>query len=256
MTSPRTSSLLVWHSLHNKFKLNMPLIALTCTLLLAKCTLLASANSVPPEQMYTNVTGSSTPASPASLAGDVNDKSSSLWTQLGSIIKNILGAVHCSSHASEIMERITWCWDNFDRDSRDYSQHELVNGAGCCLYGQFKYCVNERVKQLCIESAANVTSSAVDYLRILMNSNCMDDSTPYPSNECDAILFPSRTIEGIFGLIIAVSVFTLIILSIAVMVIMISKRSKHREHYQALWLEDMDQRPSSPANSDHEIWWQ
>lgn len=189
--------------------------------------LVTSANDVSPDQSLNNTSSSPLPS-------DLSNKSSTAWTQLGTIIKNVLGAFHCSTHSREITERIIWCWDNFDRDSRDYSQHELMKGTGCCLYGQFKYCVNERVRQLCIESAANVTSTALDYLKVLMNSNCIDENTPYPSNECDALLFPSRTIEGIFGLLIAATIFTLIILSIATMVIMISKRSKHREQYQAL----------------------
>lgn len=221
----------LWFNFHKKFKnnyyYNMSLIAFTLMLLFTK-SVSATTSSKDIVDIQSSTIGTiSTPT-------DLNDKSSDSWTQLGSLIKNILGSFNCLSKADEVMDRIIWCWDNFDTNSRDYSSNELVKGAGCCLFGQFTYCVNERVKQICIESAANVTKIAVSKLKVLITSKCLNESTPYPTDECDALLFPSRTLEGIFGLLIAVTVFTLVILSIASMVVVISKRSKHREHYQAL----------------------
>lgn len=163
------------------------------------------------------------------------DLPSNYWTIFGDILKNAFHWETCSTKISSIVDAVSWCWESFDEDVNYFSKHELSNGAGCCIKGKFDYCIKYKVDALCPGATANVTETAISYLRVFMRTTCPDQVNPdYPTIECDTILSPAQTWVGIIGLILAVSIFSTFMAVLVFLILLISKRVRSRDSYMSI----------------------
>lgn len=144
---------------------------------------------------------------------------------------------------NDVLDRVSSCIDSLDRDKGMYDEVELVNGVGCCILSKFNYCVRKRVEEVCSRAASNITATVIDRMSLFASTDCKKDVhhlPDYPSVECDNIMLPGSRFEGLLGLIISVSLFSLIVSVFVFAILCISRRqclgSNGRNHnsYQAL----------------------
>ena len=174
-----------------------------------------------------------TPAKLSSVA-------SSEWKTLVKLLKEMLSLYSCSNHSQEILERIMFCSDALDQDKRMYDEVDLTNGVGCCILAKFDYCLQSRVSQLCSAAATNITMTSVETLGLYTSSDCKvpsGESLPkFPSVECDNIMLSGSRFEGLLGLVISVSLFSLVVGVFAWIILCLARRSMsdRSNSYQAL----------------------
>jgi len=170
------------------------------------------------------------------MASIVSRTASSAWDTFVKMLKGILGGVNCSNHANEIVDRVLFCWDGLDNDRAEYDELELDNGVGCCILAKFDYCLRTKISQLCAAAATNLTMTAIDALSLYTSADCKVRTLPkYPSVECDNLMLPGSRLEGLVGLIISVSIFSLVLGLLVWFILYIArKRSNIDGSYQAL----------------------
>lgn len=160
---------------------------------------------------------------------------SDMWLKFGEMIKVLLEAKTCAANVNQITDAVAWCWESFDDDVSNFNKHELNQFVGCCIKGKFDYCIKYKIDSVCPGITANVTESAISYLKVFQYSLCPDNVHPeYPTIECDAILMPAQTWIGIMGLIVAVTIFSAFIAVLVFLILMISRRLRSRDHYMAI----------------------
>lgn len=157
------------------------------------------------------------------------------WTMFGELLKKVIQSETCLRQLNQILDSVSWCWESFDDDVNYFNKHELSSGAGCCIKGKFDYCIKVKVDGLCPGASANVTESAISYLKVFMRTTCPDNVKPdYPTLDCDAIIMPAQTWVGIIGLLIAVSIFTTFIAVLVFSILLVSKRIRSRDNYMSI----------------------
>ena len=137
-----------------------------------------------------------------------------------------------------------FCWDQLDQDEVQYDEVDLTNGVGCCILSKFDYCVKSRIQDLCSKAAVNVTMTSIEMLSLSTSTDCKippGGSLPkFPSVECDNIMLPGSRFEGLLGLVISVSLFSLVVGVFVWIILCLAKRSMARSNsYQALWLSPL-----------------
>lgn len=156
-------------------------------------------------------------------------------------ISQITSKFSCATPATKLTVATQICFQNIVARLNQYSQEHLLDKihnitVGCCFHEQLNYCIKPSIQASCPVSAANVTDTLMQRLQLILNIRCQSHNVElsFPSDECDEILFPKGQIQQLLGLLIAVAVFSAVILCAASSIIIVSKRSKHREQYQAL----------------------
>jgi hypothetical protein len=170
----------------------------------------------------------------------IGNGTSSTWDALVKVLKEFLSVYSCSNHSKDILDRVMFCWDALDQDKTMYDEVDLTNGVGCCILSKFDYCLRTKVTQLCSSAAANITMTCVEMLGLYTSTDCKitsGQSLPkYPSGECDNIMLPGSRFEGLLGLVISVSLFSLVVGLFAWIILCLARRSMsdRSNSYQAL----------------------
>jgi len=164
------------------------------------------------------------------------------WSELSSKIKALLTNASCSDTlVSSIMDRIRWCHSNLKDDEDFFSKQEMKSGIGCCIMGRFVFCLEGKFKHdtsfSCQRIIPNVTDITVSELQVSTRTSCTQKRPAYPTSDCDILMSGARSSSEFVGLAISVSLFSLVILTIAYLILLVSHRvsvNGRRNHYQAL----------------------
>lgn len=164
------------------------------------------------------------------------------WSELSSKIKALIGNASCSDTlVSPMMDRIRWCHSNLNDDVDFFSKQEMKSGIGCCIMGKFVFCLEGKFKHdtsfSCQRIIPNVTDITVSELQVSTRTSCTQKRPAYPTSDCDVLMSGARSSSEFIGLAISASLFSLVILTIAYLILLVSHRSSvngRRNHYQAL----------------------
>lgn len=188
-----------------------------------------------------NGISTSTPSKNSSYAFTTDSNGISRNFNFATEVSQIAAEFSCATPATKLIAPAQLCYNNVVsrlNSLKPEHLHERIHNItiGCCFHEQLRYCIKPSIDSSCTVAAVNVTEKLMNRLQSSMNLRChsSDVKIPFPSDECDEILFPLGQIQQILGLLIAVAVFSAAIVSAAASIIIISKRSKHREQYQAL----------------------